>query len=147
MSDDIETPPPAEPATVTRLPIAFKSPPGEDAPALKVVDPYDSRHGCNHKYFYVSTGGLSSRLQHVTYRIRDGETDVECGNCGTRLDPMWVLRQFAAKESEYVRKRQHAQEEMARLRERERTECQHCGKMTKISRTKASKARTGPRQG
>lgn len=114
---------------VTRLGVKFKAPPATDGPTLKIVDRY-SRDSCNH-LFYVAPG---RNLRDVTYLIREGETDVECGACGTRLDPMFVLRRLAHKESDWNRTREAYQKEMARLNERSRTTCQHCGKMTRISR-------------
>lgn len=130
MSDDLEsTEPPPAASTVTRLPVEFRHPPGEDAPFLQVVQPYDRATSCTHT-FYI-TGG---RVQHVTYRFRDGETEVECSHCGTKLDPMFVLKELAKRESKYNETRRRAAEDMARLAERERTQCDHCGKITKISR-------------
>lgn len=114
---------------VTRLGVRFKEPPGENGPTLKLVDRYD-RDGCNHRF----TIGQSGAFRQVQYLIREGETEVECGNCGTRLDPMFVLAQLARKESDWNRSRETYQEEMARLKARQRTTCQHCGKMTRISR-------------
>jgi hypothetical protein len=116
---------------IATLPIRFKKPPEDDAPQLKVVSGGD----CDHRYFFAANGeGISGRFHHVTYHIREGETEVECGNCKTRLDPMWVLRELANRESRWNQTRLTYQEEMARLRERERTKCDHCGKMTRISR-------------
>ena len=76
-------------------------------------------------------------MVNVTYAIRKGETEVECSNCATKLDPMWVLTQIAHKESHWNRSRERYQEEMQRLNERSRTKCQNCGHITKISRAKA----------
>ncbi|MFG1302659.1 hypothetical protein V5F34_00770 [Xanthobacter autotrophicus] len=104
---------------VARLGVKFKAPPAADGQVLRLVDKYDSA-ACNHHF--------------VHYLIREGETEVECGNCGTRLDPMFVLKKLAHKESNWNRTREVYQEEMARLKERQRTTCQHCGKMTRISR-------------
>lgn len=116
-------------AKVTRLGVNFKAPPDPDGPTLKIVDRY-SRDACNHQT-YFATGGV---MRDVQYLIREGETEVECGNCGTRLEPMFVLRRLARKEADWHRTREAYQEEMARLKERQRTTCQHCGKMTRISR-------------
>lgn len=99
-----------------------------DAPILKVIDGFRSE--CNHKSIYKD-----GRFVDVTYQIREGETEVECGNCETKLDPMWVLRQLANKESSWNRSRQRYNDEMKRLAERSRTKCDNCGKMTRISRT------------
>ena len=114
---------------VARLGVKFKAPPAADGPMLRLVDRYD-RETCNHQTYFAAGGGL----RDVHYLIREGETEVECGNCGTRLDPMFVLRNLAKKESDWNRTREVYQEEMARLKDRQRTTCQHCGKMTRISR-------------
>lgn len=67
-----------------------------------------------------------------SYRIRDGEAEVECGGCGTRLDPMFVLKQLAMEDSLW-RQRREAAAQIAKEREqRVRTKCQHCGQMTRI---------------
>lgn len=85
--------------------------------AIELVH-YDPKQPCQHKL--------------VTYRIREGETEVECGGCGTRLDPMFVLRQMAIQDSIW-RQRQETSAKIAReVEQRRRTTCQHCGKMTKI---------------
>lgn len=115
--------------------IRFKAPPGADAPMLKMVDKY-SGGACNHRNHFVDGGGAFGRqLVDVQYLIRDGETEVECGGCGAKLDPMWVLQLLAHKETQWERTRQRYHEEMQRLAKRSRTTCEHCGKMTAISRS------------
>lgn len=111
---------------VKKLPVKFKAPPAPDMPMLKVVQ-WDGK--CNHS-FHVDGG----KVRDAHYLIREGETEVECGLCGTRLDPMFVLRRLANEETRWERTRQQYKEEMQRLAERERTKCHHCGKMTRISR-------------
>lgn len=123
---------------VTRLPIGFKHPPQEDGRILKVANRWETRDRCTHdKIWREGGGGLSGRFVDVTYVLREGETEVECGNCATKLDPMWVLKRLAERETDYERKRAIAQDEMKRLSERQKTQCDHCGKMTRISRAKA----------
>jgi hypothetical protein len=114
------------------LPVKFKKPPGDEPPFLKVV-----HYGgpCNHQWFWRGDPtSADSRMVNVTYLIREGETEVECSNCGTKLDPMWVLRRMATEETQWLRTRERYMDEMKRLRERSRTKCWHCGKMTEISR-------------
>jgi hypothetical protein len=118
---------------VRRLGVRFKAPPDQDGPNLLVVQNWGVGE-CNHKYYFASSGaGLSGRMVHVQYLIREGETEIECSRCNIKLDPMWVLRQVASEESQWMRTRAAYQEEMKRLSERKRTQCQHCGKMTGIS--------------
>jgi hypothetical protein len=110
---------------ITKLPVRFKPAPGEEGRTLKVVDTLFKRDECSH----IQGFGTS-----ITYLIREGETEVECSNCGTRLDPMFVLTQMAHAETDWLRTRQLHIEEMKRLSERKRTKCECCGKMTRISR-------------
>ena len=113
-------------ANVTPIPIKFKAPPCDDAPMLKVVS-WDGK--CNHRYAM-----RDDRMVHASYQIREGETEVECSLCHTRLDPMFVLRILASEETQWHRARQRYIDEMKRLSERSRTKCWHCGQMTEISR-------------
>jgi hypothetical protein len=115
---------------VSRIPVRFKTPPEGEPPFLKVVDRWGDRDGCDHRSYYVEGRGYVP----VTYYLRDGETEIECGRCHTRLDPMFVLRVMASEETSWSRSRKNYIEEMQRLRDRRRTKCQHCGKMTEISR-------------
>lgn len=112
------------------FPVRFKAPPGAEPPFLRVVD-YDKK--CNHRYHWVDNGGLSGRMVNATYQLREGETEIECGLCNTRLDPMFVLRIMANEENDWSRSRARYIDEMKRLGERSRTKCEHCNKMTRIS--------------
>ncbi len=67
------------------------------------------------------------------------EVDVEankcsCRECGGDVSPMFVLEQLMKKESLWRRSLSNYQDQMKRLKERSRTKCQHCKKMTQISR-------------
>lgn len=114
---------------VKTLPVKFKAPPAVDSPMLKVIEGYGS-DGCNHRYRWDD--GLG-RMVDATYYLREGETEVECGFCHTRLDPMFVLRLLAREETQWLRTRRAYIDEMKRLNERRRTRCNHCGRMTRIS--------------
>lgn len=111
------------------IPVKFKAPPAEDRPMLQVVETSWIREECNHAYRWAS-----GRHEEATYLIRDGETEVECGFCGTRLNPMFVLMRLAREETQWQRTRKAYQDEMARLNDRKRTKCESCGAMTRISR-------------
>lgn len=111
---------------ITKLPIKFKDPPKADDPILKIVQ-YGG--GCNHRW---TVNG--SKTVHASYTIREGETEVECTLCGTKLDPMFVLKVLATEETKWQNSRQRYHDEMKRLSERTRTKCDHCGNMTRISR-------------
>jgi len=112
---------------VTELGVRFKAPPSEDGPTLRILH---FGGPCNHSFKI----GENGRIVHAHFNIREGETEVECGLCGMRLDPMFVLRRMAMDESAWMRTRQAYQDEMKRLNERQRCKCQHCGRMTRIKR-------------
>ena len=125
-----------EKENVTPIPVKFKAPPSDsDEPHLKIVT---GGGECNHKSVAVSDRrSLAVRFVDVQYLIREGETEVECGNCGTKLDPMFVIRHLATKETEWSMLRERYRSEMKRLSERKATKCRHCGRITPISRGKA----------
>ena len=66
---------------VTKLPVRFKNPMPEDR---TLVRPWEvQRYGeCTHDKFIVD----------------DKKLEVECGKCGERLNPMWVLVQLCSKD-------------------------------------------------
>lgn len=115
---------------ISRLPVRFKEPANEAGRTLKIVKTSFSRDECDH----VHLAGEWNR--RVTYLIREGETEVECGGCGTKLDPMFVLALMANAETDWLRTREIYVEEMKRLSERKATKCERCGHMTRISRAK-----------
>lgn len=115
--------------------VRFKERPTEGDPMLRIVEARYGSGACDHRHYFDGNPLLGgARLREAQYLIREGETEVECGQCGTRLDPMFVLKILARQETQYDRSRERYQAEMKRLSERSRTKCQHCGKMTRISR-------------
>lgn len=66
--------------------------------------------------------------------VDDQLAEVTCSACGEKLNPMWVLAQLAQREHRYHELHARYHDELKRLAERERTKCQHCGQMTRISR-------------
>lgn len=104
---------------VRKLNIKFKSPTA-GGPMLKIVSPWEKGE-CRHR--------------DVQYLIREGETEVECGACHAKLDPMFIIKILASQESQWMETAKRYKEEMARLNARTRTQCRNCGKMTKISRS------------
>jgi hypothetical protein len=104
---------------VTPLPVRFKGPLPEERSLVRefeVVGPAK----CNHLF--------------ATYIIDPAAAEPECGRCGEKLNPMWVLGQLATHDRRMAESQARYQDEQKRLAERTRTKCQHCGKMTRISR-------------
>lgn len=106
--------------TVTRLPVRFREPPPTDRVLL---GPYEIPLGdstCSHTF--------------VQYMVDPSLAEVVCGKCKARLNPMWVLEQLARADRRHAESQKAAREAQKRLDERSRTKCQHCNKMTRISR-------------
>jgi Zn finger protein HypA/HybF involved in hydrogenase expression len=112
VTDDTD---PAEPklADVHALPV--KPRPENVARVLTEVEPYT----CQHTRFIIN-----AKLAQVT-----------CEDCQERLDPMQVLVTLSRGETKYHELHARYQDEMRRLGERSRTKCEHCDKMTRISRS------------
>jgi uncharacterized protein YeaO (DUF488 family) len=70
---------------------------------------------------------------HERFLIDPQKAEVECADCGERLNPMFALEQLARKETKYHEFHARYQDEMQRLKERSRTKCENCGQMTRIS--------------
>lgn len=104
---------------VKKLPVRFKNPLPEDRTLLH---PWEVQKG----------GGCCHFM--APYIVDEKLAEVECGRCGAKLNPMWVLSQLAIHDRRYEEGQKRYQEEMKRLSERERTKCESCGKMTRISR-------------
>lgn len=104
---------------IKKLPVKFKNPLPEDR---TVLQPWEVMKGggCGHVY--------------VQYIVDEKLAEVECGKCGAKLNPMWVLTRLANEDRRYEEGQKRYQEEMKRLSERSRTKCHNCGKMTEISR-------------
>ncbi|WP_423197897.1 hypothetical protein DFLDMN_001537 [Cupriavidus sp. H19C3] len=94
-----------------------KKPEVDEGPYLKQVL---YKPGCQHRHGFI---------------INDKLMEVECSACHEKLNPMWALIQLANMETRWHQHHEQYQQEVARLRERQRTKCRHCGEMTPISRS------------
>jgi hypothetical protein len=73
--------------------------------------------------------------QHKRFTIDEKLSQVECRDCGVVLNPMYALLQLAREENRYHELHARYQSELKRLAERSRTKCEHCNKMTRITRS------------
>lgn len=103
-------------ADVLKLPVKKSEPP--DGSRMLAPVPYMGR--CSH--------------WNTTFEVDPDAGDCKCLGCGERVTAIFVLKQLMDEESRWMRARAAYQDEMKRLKERERTKCQHCGEMTRISR-------------
>lgn len=101
---------------VKKLPVRFRKPGPEDRTLLH---PHE-----------VGT----RQCFHDRFIIDETLATVSCGDCKASLNPMWVLKSLTARDSRFHEAHRRYNEESKRLAERSRTQCDHCGKMTRISR-------------
>jgi len=73
-------------------------------------------HGCPHRNIIIS----------------EEYGDVKCGDCGERLNPIWVLTRMANEETKWERQYKHYKKWKQIYDKRTRTKCVHCGEMTPV---------------
>lgn len=105
---------------VTKLPVRFKNPLPDERTLMMPHEVPHEVQTCSHLF--------------VQYIVDPALAEVECGQCGAKLNPMWVLNRLAAEDRRYHEGMKRYHEEMRRLSEREKTKCFNCGHMTRISR-------------
>lgn len=106
-----------DPSKVIAFTGAKKDPPSEER-MLEAV-PFAS---CQHGY-------------GASYQVDLKAGKCFCTKCKGEVSPIFVLEQLMHLESQWMRTRAAYQDEMARLEARSSTKCQHCEKMTRISRS------------
>lgn len=104
---------------VVSLGVQYRGPlDADNPPALKVAPRESSPCMFRHKGPYLVDEKLA---------------EVECGTCHAKLNPMHVLGELARQETNWHTYRRTYLEQVQRLRERSRTKCEHCNRMTRIS--------------
>jgi hypothetical protein len=104
--------------------------PPETAPVLTL--PVKPRDNSTER---VLTEAPGYQCFHRRFTIDDKLQQVECRDCKEKLNPMFALVQLARQETRFHDLHARYHDELARLAARERTKCQHCNQMTRISRT------------
>jgi len=66
------------------------------------------------------------------YLIDEEASEVTCSKCDKTFNHMAVLIDLSRRESTWLMNQKRAIDVMAKLKERSRTKCNNCGKMTKI---------------
>lgn len=102
---------------VKKLPVRNKR--SDDGGLFLAPPPYDR---CNHF--------------NGPFEVDEDAGKCYCKRCGGEVSPIFVLTELMKKESLWNRSRERYNDEMRRLSNRSRTKCEHCGKMTQISRSK-----------
>lgn len=70
--------------------------------------------------------------KHLHIVVDEYLSEVECSDCGKKLNPMAVLLRFAREESRLARERERVADLLSKLSQRVRCKCDHCGKFTGI---------------
>ena len=117
MSDELN----ATGADVLRFPKGHKSPP--DGRLMLVEKSLRNGYGTGCRHYLTQ------------FEVDVDSHTCKCLGCGEKVSSYVVLQELMRLESQWMRTRQAHQDEMLRLKERSRTKCQHCGEMTRISRS------------
>ena len=73
------------------------------------------------------------KCQHKRVQVDEVENEVECQDCGKRLNPMVVLARLAREESRLKVRIEQLKELNQKLEMKRKTKCSHCGHMTKVN--------------
>lgn len=76
------------------------------------------------------------RCQHKRVTVDEVLAEVECRDCGTKLNPIVVLVRMAHEESVLGVRIDAMKKLKAELDEKLRTKCKHCGQMTPVRPTR-----------
>lgn len=82
----------------------------------------------------VLTEVHSYKCFHRRFTVDEQLQQVECTDCKERLNPMFALITLSRQENRYHELHARYQDELTRLGERSKTKCEHCNKMTRISK-------------
>lgn len=80
----------------------------------------------------VITRYRHDKCQHKHISVDEVENEVECADCGKRLNPIVALVRLAREESRLKIRIQQLKELNRQFDEKSRTKCQHCGRMTRV---------------
>ena len=72
--------------------------------------------------------------RHSNFIVDVSLQEVECGKCGQKLNPMFVIERMANEESRERGLIKELKEEIEKSRSKMRCKCEHCKKMTRIAR-------------
>lgn len=80
--------------------------------------------------------GLAGKktCSHKNVLIDSAKTEVECEDCGARINPVWLLGEFMRIESQWSRQLAELKRQIDQAADKTRCKCAHCGKMTQIGK-------------
>lgn len=74
----------------------------------------------------------AAKCRHRHLLVDEDLAEVECQDCGVKLNPVAMLARFAKEESRWHREGSALRKLRDQLDEKQRCKCQHCGKMTRV---------------
>lgn len=72
--------------------------------------------------------------QHNEILVDDELAYVECGLCGEKLNPIWVLKKMCNREHRAIDRIERLNDLAEKAIKKNRCKCEKCGKMTRIQR-------------
>jgi septation ring formation regulator EzrA len=72
------------------------------------------------------------KCQHLRVQVDAELAEVECRDCGAKLNAIAVLVRYATEESRLSMRIDAMKAEREKLEKRVRCKCDHCGKMTRV---------------
>ena len=85
----------------------------------------------------ISKQKIKDKCQHFNLSINASEEGIDCKDCGEKLNPMWVLCNYAEyQKSVYKELRQQlirVKNIEKELEKKQRTKCKHCGRFTPVN--------------
>jgi len=77
---------------------------------------------------------FKTNCQHNKFQVDSRHSTVECGLCGEKLNPMWVIEQFCNKEHRLFMQLDFLRKLAKKAEIKNRCKCEHCEKMTRIQK-------------
>lgn len=77
---------------------------------------------------------IGDECEHRNIVVDERLNEVRCLKCDVMLNPIWALMRMAREETRWGYELDRRNKSLEELDKRSRTTCQHCGKMTRISR-------------
>jgi hypothetical protein len=75
-----------------------------------------------------------ARCSHQKVIVDESLNTVECKDCGEKLNPVWVLAQYANRERLAVQNLEMLKELQKKAEEKTKCKCEKCGGITRIVR-------------
>lgn len=92
------------------------------------------RRGPDRKDGLVLVPAPYSKCGHSKFILDERKAEVECADCGEKLNPIWVLGQIATSDSSVAMARDNLRKLVRQLSSKLKYKCRHCGKMNDMSR-------------